>query len=52
MTDKEKEKLNTDKDIIEMNNNGRESRVVGEYTQHNQTIWFSTDSHSIDEIEF
>lgn len=41
-----------DKDIIEMNNNGRESRVVGEYTQHNRTIWFSTDSHSIDEIEF
>ena len=41
-----------DKDIIEVKNNGRESRVVGEYSQDNHTIWFSTDSDSIDEIEF
>ena len=41
-----------DKDIIEVPNNDRESRVVGEYTQINRTIWFSTDSNSIDEIEF
>jgi len=41
-----------DRDIIEVNNNGQESRVVGEYTQINRTIWFITDSDSIDEIEF
>jgi hypothetical protein len=41
-----------DKDIIEVKNNGRESRVVGEYTQDNHTIWFTTDSHSIDEMNF
>jgi hypothetical protein len=43
----------SDKDIFEVKNNGRESGVVvGEYTQHNRTIWFTTESHSIDEIEF
>lgn len=43
-----------DKDIIEANYNGRQSEsvVVGEYTQHNRTIWFSTDSHNDSEIEF
>ncbi len=41
-----------DRDLIEVNNNGQESRVVGEYTQINRTIWFITDSDSIDEIEF
>jgi len=40
------------KDIIEVKNNGRESRVVGEYSQDNHTIWFSTDSHNSNEIEF
>ncbi|MDE0954453.1 MAG: hypothetical protein OR994_07230, partial [Candidatus Poseidoniales archaeon] len=43
----------SDKDIIEVKNTGQESEVVvGEYTQHNRTIWFSTDSHNSDEIEF
>ena len=43
----------SDRDIIEVKNYGRESEVVvGEYTQHNRTIWFSTDSHNSNEIEF
>jgi hypothetical protein len=43
----------SDKDIIEVKNYGRENEVVvGEYTQHNRTIWFSTDSHNGDVIEF
>ena len=42
-----------DRDIIEVKNYGRESEVVvGEYTHHNRTIWFSTDSHNSNEIEF
>ena len=43
----------SDRDIIEVKIYGRESEVVvGEYTQHNRTIWFSTDSHNSNEIEF
>jgi len=26
--------------------------VVGEYNEQNHTIWLTTDSHSVDEIEF
>jgi hypothetical protein len=41
------------RNIVETNNEDWEHDVVvGEYTQDNHTIWFSTDSHNINEIEF
>lgn len=39
-------------EIIEDRNDGSGQTVVGEYNEQNQTIWFTTDSHSIDEIIF
>ena len=38
-------------EIVERKNGGSEV-AVGEYTQDNHTIWFTTDSHSIDEMNF
>ena len=38
-------------EIIERKNGGSEV-AVGEYTQDNHTFWFTTDSHSIDEMNF
>jgi hypothetical protein len=38
-------------EIVEIINGGSEV-AVGEYTQQNYTIWFTTDSHSVDEMEF
>ena len=44
---------NFDYEIIETKRNDWEhGMVVGEYTQHNRTIWFSTDSHNSNEMEF
>jgi hypothetical protein len=39
-------------EIIEDTTDGSGQTVVGEYNEQNQTIWFTTDSHSIDEIIF
>ena len=39
-------------EIIEERTNGRGETVVGEYNEQNHTIWFTTDSHSVDEMEF
>jgi hypothetical protein len=42
-----------DKKIYEIKENEWNGEVVvGEYTQDNHTIWFTTDSHSIDEMDF
>jgi hypothetical protein len=42
-----------DKKIYEIKENEWNGEVVvGEYTQDNRTIWFSTDSHNISEMDF
>jgi len=42
-----------DKQIVETKNDDWEHEVVvGEYSHQNYTIWFTTDSHSIDEMNF
>ena len=38
-------------EIVERKNGGSEV-AVGEYTQHNHTIWISTDSHNSNELKF
>ena len=39
-------------EIIEEKTDGRSEMVVGEYNEQNHTIWLTTDSHSVDEMEF
>jgi hypothetical protein len=39
-------------EIVEDKTDGRGEMVVGEYNEQNHTIWLTTDSHSVDEIEF
>jgi hypothetical protein len=39
-------------EIVEDKTDGRGEMVVGEYNEQNRTIWLTTDSHSVDEIEF
>ena len=42
-----------DRNIVETYNDDWENQVVvGEYTQHNHTIWISTDSHNSNDLEF
>ncbi len=42
-----------DRNIVERYNDDWENEaVVGEYTQHNQTIWISTDSHNSNDLKF
>ena len=42
-----------DRNIVETYNDDWENQVVvGEYTQHNHTIWISTDSHNSNDLKF